>query len=89
MKPIEGWRKPTLGILLINVHATYDRNSGYGRTGVVIRDCHGNYIASSHRYLMHVVHAAMAEAYAFRGIAASAAYWYKCFCGPNGRHASG
>lgn len=79
LKPREGWRKPTEGILLINVDAAYDRDSGSGRTGVVIRDCHVDCIASSQRYLMHVVHAAMAEAYAYRGIAASTAYWYKRF----------
>jgi hypothetical protein len=62
----KGWRKPSEGILMINVDASFDETKGAGSTGAVIRDSMGGFIAASHSYISHVVDAGMAEATALK-----------------------
>jgi hypothetical protein len=54
-KKVEGWKKLMEGMLKINVDAAFDVISGRGAAGVIIRDCRGQCIAASQRFLPHVV----------------------------------
>ena len=54
----KGWRKPSEGILMINVDAGFDETKGAGSTGAVVRDSTGGFIAASHIYIPDVVDAA-------------------------------
>jgi hypothetical protein len=59
-KQREGWKKPEEGKLKINVDAAFDENNGKGATGVIIRDCNGQFVAGSQRFIAHIVDAPMA-----------------------------
>jgi ribonuclease HI len=65
-KPEDRWKKPLEGLVMINIDAAFELDSGRGATGVVIRDYTGSCIAALQTFLPHVVDAQMAEAYALR-----------------------
>ncbi|EEC81099.1 hypothetical protein OsI_23948 [Oryza sativa Indica Group] len=60
------WKKPPEGMLMINVDAAFDIDSGSGDTGVVLRDHLGACVAASQAFLPHVLYAPMAEAFVLR-----------------------
>ena len=39
------WERPAMGVLKLNVDASYHADEGSGATGAVIRDCTGAFIA--------------------------------------------
>jgi hypothetical protein len=59
-KQREGWKTPEEGKLKINVDAAFDENNGKGAIGVIIRDCNGQFVAGSQRFIAHIVDAPMA-----------------------------
>ncbi|KAF2943139.1 hypothetical protein DAI22_02g044250 [Oryza sativa Japonica Group] len=62
-----GWKKPPEGMLMINVDAAFDIDSGSGGTGVVLRDHLGACVTASQAFLPYVLDApTMAEAFALR-----------------------
>ena len=60
------WRKPDLGIVKINVDASFHADTMAGACGAVARDEHGTFIAAASWILSHVVSADSAEIYAIR-----------------------
>ncbi len=62
----DSWKKPPEGMLMINVDAAFDIDSGSGGTGVVLRDHSGACLAASQAFLPHVLDAPTAEAFALR-----------------------
>ena len=61
-----GWKRPSEGVLMINIGVAFEETRGSGSTGAVIKDSSGGFIVASHSYISHVVDAAMAEMSALR-----------------------
>lgn len=66
VKVRQGWKKPPVGKVMVNVDAGFDENGGCGSVGSVIRDCSGGFLAAAHSFVLHLVDAQMAEAYALK-----------------------
>ena len=58
------WERPAMGVLKLNVDASYHSNEGSGATGAVIRDCTGAFIAGCCYYKQHAMDAPSMDALA-------------------------
>lgn len=62
----EGWKKPSEGYIMLNIHASFDEDRGCGSTGAIIRDSSGGMIVASNTFIPYLVDAPMAEAFALK-----------------------
>jgi len=65
-KERQGWQKPPEKFVKVNIDASFDEGTGNGNTGVIIRDWTGGAIAASHTFLLYLVDAPMAKAFALK-----------------------
>ena len=62
----EGWSKPSMGFVKLNVDASFDHDQLRGTTGAVIRDDRGNFIVGGNNKIECCLDALTAEALALR-----------------------
>jgi len=65
-KERQGWHKPSEKFVKVNIDASFDEGTGSGSTVVIIRYWTGGAIAASHTFLLYLVDAPMAKAFALK-----------------------